>query len=255
MSEFQNDIIIGLHSIAAVLKNPNRIIAKIIATEEGLDELKKKSGISKNQLPQGKLQLVSSHKLQEEGQRYYKQFGFEFSRIPSQIFLITESLKIKESFELLEELPKLEKIKIICLDQVTDIHNAAAILRTASFYGVDALVFSSKNNFSLSPSFYRIASGATEFVKLYQSTNLSRLITQFQERDVDCIGFSEHSQESFKDLKNISEKKCLVLGAEEVGLSNAVMRNLKNLVSIKSKGEIKSLNVSVAAAIAMENLF
>jgi 23S rRNA (guanosine2251-2'-O)-methyltransferase len=255
MSELENDIIIGLHSIGAALKNSHRSIAKIIATEEGLDELKKKTGLTKNQLPQAKIQLVSSHKLQEEGQRYYKQFGFEFQRIPSQIFIITDSLKLKEAHELLELAHNEDKLNIICLDQVTDIHNAAAILRTAAFYGVDALVFSAKNTFSLTPSFYRIASGATEHVKLFQSTNLSRLVTQLQERDVECIGFSEHSQDSFKDLKNIGTKRCLVLGAEEVGLSNAVMRNLKNLVSIKAKGEIKSLNVSVAAAIAMENLF
>ncbi|MEX0798606.1 MAG: RNA methyltransferase substrate-binding domain-containing protein, partial [Bacteriovoracaceae bacterium] len=58
------DLIIGVHSVAAALKNPKRNIKKLVATEEGRDELRKKCDFSKVDV-----QLVSSHKLQEEAKK------------------------------------------------------------------------------------------------------------------------------------------------------------------------------------------
>ncbi len=54
------------------------------------------------------------------------------------------------------------------LDQITDVHNAAAIMRSAAFYGVDCVLISQKGNFGMGPNFARIASGALEYVKIIQ---------------------------------------------------------------------------------------
>jgi 23S rRNA (guanosine2251-2'-O)-methyltransferase len=251
----EKDLIIGIHGITEALKNPNRNIYSIVATEEGLDELYKKSGLRPKNLPQDKIHLVSGHKLQEEAQQIFSELDYEYQRVPSQIFITTSPLPVLESGELVNQIDKKTHWKILCLDQVTDIHNGAAILRSASFYGVDALVISSKNNFSLAPSFYRLASGAPEYVPVYRTSNLSKLVTQLKERGVTCVGFSEHATESVHDLKFEGDKTCLIVGAEEVGISHAVLRNLEKVVALKSLGQIQSLNVSVATAIAMENLF
>ncbi|MFZ4712779.1 MAG: TrmH family RNA methyltransferase [Bacteriovoracaceae bacterium] len=251
----QKDLIIGIHGIIEALKNTDRNIYSIVATEEGLDELYKKSGLRPKNLPQDKIQLVSGHKLQEEAARIFQELDFEYQRVPSQIFLVASPLSVLDSGELVNQISQKEEWKILCLDQVTDVHNGAAILRTASFYGVDALVISSKNTFSLSPSFYRLASGAPEYVPVYRTSNLSKFVTQMKERGVMCVGFSEHATESVHEVELNSPKTCLIVGAEEVGISHAVLRNLEKVVALKTLGQIQSLNVSVASAIAMENLF
>ena len=87
-------------------------------------------------------------KLQEEAQQIFMDLDFEYQRVPSQIFLVASPLPVLDSGELVNMIEKKEHWKILCLDQITDVHNGAAILRSASFYGVDALVFSSKNTFS-----------------------------------------------------------------------------------------------------------
>src|SRR5690606_2934985 len=119
------------------------------------------------------------------------------------------------------------------LDQITDVHNGAAIMRTASFYGVTGILVPSEKSFGLTPSFYRIASGATEYLNIIRVNSLSRAVGQLNEAGFLTVGLSEHSSENLneKDLRAES-KICLLLGAEETGLSNAVMRLVQKNLSI-----------------------
>lgn len=246
-------IIVGLHSIAEALKNKNRFVTYLYASEDGLDELKKKHQITKNDLERVQIKLCSSHKLQEEAKRYYSENDFNYTRVPSQIFLIAESLEEENISWVSDRVNGGKAPKLICLDQVTDVQNAAAIMRTACFYGVEAILISAKGNFGIAPSFARIASGALEHVKIIKVASLPKAITKLKSLGYSCIGFSEHETQNVEKID--TDKLCLVLGAEDVGLSNAVMRMLDKTVSLKSQGPIKSLNVSVAAAVAMEKFF
>jgi 23S rRNA (guanosine2251-2'-O)-methyltransferase len=70
------------------------------------------------------------------------------------------------------------------------------------------------------------------------------------------VGLSEHSTENLTQDELRQQKRiCLLLGAEETGLSNAVARLVQKNMSLPSQGEIKSLNVASAGAIAMEKCF
>jgi 23S rRNA (guanosine2251-2'-O)-methyltransferase len=153
-----------------------------------------------------------------------------------------------------EQLESRIPIKILALDQITDAHNGAAIMRTAAFYGVDCILISARGNFGLGPGFARIASGATEHVKIVRCSALPKTLTKIKDLGAIVIGLSEHAS---GDLGTIDNKKpiCLILGAEDVGMSHAVSRVVETTISFKPQGKIKSLNVSVAAAIAMEKIF
>ena len=140
------------------------------------------------------------------------------------------------------------------MDQVTDVHNGAAILRTASFFGVDCVLVAMKGNFGRSPTFSRIASGSIEHVKIIKVASLPKTLNKLKDKKVLCIGLSEHAGAELEPI-NYDYSTCLVLGAEDVGLSNAVSRVLDKNVSLRARGEIKSLNVSVASAIAMEKIW
>lgn len=245
------DIIIGLHSIVAAINNVNRSNKTLYTTDDAQMELKKKYG--KINFEGVELKLLSPHALQSQAQGILKDTGYKVDRVPSGAFLVCDQLSTFDINELYSDLEQ-KKCRILCLDQVTDVHNAAAIMRTACFYGVTHVVFAQKGSFGLSPSFYRIASGATEYLKIIQTPNLSRLLTKISEKGVSCVGLSEHATTNVETVKK-SENICLVLGSEENGLSNAVKRVLVDLFSLESQGDIKSLNVSVAAAVAMEKCF
>jgi 23S rRNA (guanosine2251-2'-O)-methyltransferase len=245
------DLIFGLHSIAAALTNPRREHHKLVATDEGLMELQQKHKINPKSL-NVKVELLSSHSLQEAAKKICQYMDVEFTRVPSQIFLQTSPL---ETFTI-QDFIKRPEARLLALDQITDVHNGAAILRSACFYGVDGVIVPSEKSFGLTPSFYRIASGATEYVNLIRANSLSKVVGQLNDAGFETVGLSEHSSENLSPADLRTQKKiCLLLGAEEKGLSNAVARLVQKNLSLPSQGEIKSLNVASAAAIAMEKCF
>lgn len=249
-----HDLIIGIHSIAEALKNPERAIYEIVATDDGLEELKKRGGLKREEIPMNKVRLLEGHALQEEAKKHYRDLDMEFQRVPSQIFMLVSPVPIYEPTWIYTQLESRIPLKILALDQVTDAHNGAAIMRTAAFYGVDAVLISSKGNFGLGPNFARIASGATEYVKIVRCSALPKTITKLKDLGTICIGLSEHASGNLEKMDN-TKSICLVLGAEDVGMSHAVSRVVETTIAFKPLGKIKSLNVSVAAAIAMEKIF
>jgi len=245
------DLIFGLHSIAAALGNTLRIHDKLVATDEGLVELQRKHKINPKTL-NVKVEIVASHQLQEDAKRLCSYKDVEFTRVPSGVFLVTSPL---ETYPLKDFL-NAPNARFLALDQITDVHNGAAILRSACFYGATAVLIPSSKSFGLTPSFYRIASGATEYVNLIRVSSLSKAVGQLNDAGFTTVGLSEHSEENLTQIELRSQKKiCLLLGAEETGLSHAVSRLVQRNMSLPSQGEIKSLNVASAAAIAMEKCF
>lgn len=249
------DIITGLPSISHALKNSKRDSAQLFTTKETIKELKKRK-LYHSGFDNIEITYMKPHDVQEKAKKLYAERDFKFSRVPSNAILITNQLDYLGPAWLYSEIENKESIKIFCLDQVTDAHNGAAILRTAAFYGVDALIVPSKGNFGKSPSFYRIASGAVEHVPIVEVGNLTKTITKLKDLGVFTLGFSEHESENFKhEHVKGKAKVCFVMGAEDRGISHAVLRMLDQKVALSANGEVKSLNVSVATAIAMDRLF
>ncbi|MEQ1666521.1 MAG: RNA methyltransferase, partial [Bdellovibrionales bacterium] len=241
-------------SIVEAIRNPERAIYEIVATEDGLEELKKRGGLKREEIPMNKVRLLEGHTLQEEAKKFYRDLDMEFQRVPSQIFILVSPITIYEPTWIYTQLESRIPLKILALDQVTDAHNGAAIMRTAAFYGVDVILISAKGNFGLGPNFSRIASGASEYVKIVRCSALPKTLTKLKDLGAICIGLSEHASGTLEKIDN-TQSICLVLGAEDVGLSHAVSRVVETTIAFKPLGKIKSLNVSVAAAIAMEKIF
>jgi 23S rRNA (guanosine2251-2'-O)-methyltransferase len=246
------NLVMGVHSIVAALENPKRNIYKLVGTEDALDDLKKL--VNTDNIT---YEMVSSHKVQEEAKGYFRDLKLEYQRVPSGVFLLCSELEIYDSAFLYKEIADRSNLKILCLDQISDVHNAAAILRTASFYGVDYVIVPDKKSFGLTPSFFRIASGAAEYVPLIGVNKLTKTITKLKSENIMCLALSEHADGdlSTKEISNFPKGLCLILGKEDVGISNAVLRLVDFKISLDSVGGIKSLNVAAAAAITMEKCF
>ncbi len=244
------NLIVGIHSIISAINNTDRTVYRLVGTEDALSEIKKSVNLTSI-----KTDMFASHKVQEEAKKYYKDLGLEYQRVPSGVFLICSELKTIELPEFYHAVETKSDLKVICLDQISDVHNAAAIMRTASFYGVDYIVIPDKKSFGLTPSFFRIASGAAESVKLVHTGKLTKTITKLQDLGVQCFALSEHAEKVFNPNEIAAGNVCLVFGKEDTGISNAVLRLIPNRISLETQGAIKSLNVSIAAAVTMEKCF
>lgn len=253
MTEF--DLIVGIHSIAEAINNDNRAHVKLFYTDDGKADFLKKTSVSKSKFDSFDYEHVSSHKLQELGKGLFKELDVEFQRIPSQIFMTCSQLETFDNNWLYEQVRGRNNLKILCLDQVSDVHNGAAILRTASFYGVDIVLIPGKRSFGLTPSFYRIASGAAEHVPLVHVQSLPKVVSKLNTLNTKTIALSEHVEKELTDSEKSDTNLCLILGKEDTGISNAVLRICSHQLSLKPSGDTKSLNVSIAAAIAMEKVF
>ncbi|OIQ18230.1 MAG: hypothetical protein BM556_08175 [Bacteriovorax sp. MedPE-SWde] len=249
----EKDLVVGVHSIVHAIRNTQRPVYEVIATEEGLENLAKMGGMSRDEIAKIPVKLVAPHKLQELAKTQYTELGFMYNRVPSGVLLVTAKIDVEDPSWVFDQIDSGRHLKILCLDGVTDVHNAAAIMRTAAFYDVDCIVIAMKNNFGLGPSFARIASGALEYVRVVKCSSLPRFVTALKKRNVEPIGLTEHTDENEFVVPDGS--RCLILGAEDKGLSNATVRLLDKTIRLDPKGKIHSLNVSVAAAIAMERVF
>ena len=241
------DLIVGIHSIGAALANVRRSDKKLYATKDGLSRLGKVPNFCE-------VETLSSHRFQQKAQELYAREGFHWQRIPGGLLLEAAPLELAGVAMLYSHLEQGKVDKILCLDQVTDIHNAAAILRTCAFYSVPFVVLEKSGNFGLSPSFFRLASGATEHVHIAPTGSLPRTLGKLKEKGVRLIGLSESAETNLREVPRHCPS-CLILGAEERGLSHAVQRCLDECAALVAPGPIKSLNVSVAAALAMDSFW
>lgn len=241
-----NQIVIGAHSIYHALKN--RKCEKILFTDEGKKEFRK---LYPAILKDVEYEVLEKHQFQETSKKIFAENNFEFQRIPSGIVGIFEMISLLNPVDLYQQIENQRETKILLLDGVTDVHNAAAIIRTAAFFGIDGIVISGKQSFGMSPGFFRIASGGAEYVKIFQVSNLSRVVLKIQELGLPTFALSEHESPLVRD--EISpERFALILGQEDRGISHAVMRACEKRVSLHPKGKIQSLNVSIAAAVALK---
>jgi 23S rRNA (guanosine2251-2'-O)-methyltransferase len=251
----EKDLIMGIHSIAHAIMNSLRNSFALMATDESLKLLKKYLGDNQKLLSKVEVQLINHKEFQNLADKKLKEYGHDSMRIPASLLLEANALPIYDQIEILGEVKSKGTLKVVALDSVSDIQNGAAILRTAAFYGIDYLVIAQKGSFALTPSFFRIASGGIEYVKIVRCPSMVSFVKSFQDLGGECIGLSEHVEA--QDLTSFSDgkKRCLVLGSEDKGISNAVERILKYKISLEAKGQIKTLNVSVAATVAMERYF
>ena len=252
----KKEIIVGLHSIIEAINNTERGEYSLYGTDDGLSRVRKEVKAFDKILGRENVKVFkSNHDFQTFSKKTFTDFGFKPSRIMNGVFLICNSKKFIQVGEVFDKLKDRSDVKIICLDQVTDPQNAAAVVRTAAFFGVDYLILPGKSSSAHSPGFYRTASGGAEHLKIIYVSNLSRFITRCNDLGAICVGFSEHKDKEVHKDETANKNIVLVMGNEEKGISNAVMRNLQYFSVFKSSGKIKSLNVSVASAIAMEKFF
>jgi 23S rRNA (guanosine2251-2'-O)-methyltransferase len=139
---------------------------------------------------------------------------------------------------------------LVILDGVEDPHNLGAIIRTAHAAGASGIIVPERRSAPLSETVARASAGALEYLPIVRVTNISRVLEQLKERRFWIYGLDERGAETY-DHVEYTEPAAIVLGSEGKGLHEGVKRHCDFLVNIPMSGPVSSLNVSVAAGVAL----
>lgn len=143
----------------------------------------------------------------------------------------------------------------LILDQVQDPRNFGAIIRSAAFFGVKFIIYGTDRQADISSLVLKTSAGGAFSIALIPVVNLNRSIQQIKEAGAWIIGTA--LGENVTSLRDLPKDRAwvAVLGNEEKGLRNEVLKNCDYIVQIAGgKGTVDSLNVSVAAGVLIHSL-
>lgn len=138
----------------------------------------------------------------------------------------------------------------LVLDGVEDPRNLGAILRTAEAAGVDGVLLPERHSAGLTETVAKASAGGLEHVKLARVGNVVQALAALKSRGVWVVGFDASGSERW-DRVDYSGPVALVLGGEGRGIRRLVREHCDHLASLPLFGHVGSLNVSVAAGIAL----
>lgn len=138
---------------------------------------------------------------------------------------------------------------LLVLDRITDVRNFGAIVRSAECAGMDGIVIADRGSAPVTGDSMKTSAGALNHVPVCRE-RLKDAIPFMQERGIRVVACTEKAAESIYDGIG-SGPVALVLGSEEDGISEDLLRRADALVRIPMRGKINSLNVSVAGGIAI----
>lgn len=139
---------------------------------------------------------------------------------------------------------------VLILDRITDVRNFGAIARTAECAGVHALVIPEKGAAQIGEDALKTSAGALNHIPVCREKDLNHTIDFLLESGLTIVACTEKGDDSFFSL-NLQGPVAIVMGSEEDGISEALLRKAHHRAGFPQAGKIGSLNVSVAAGIAL----
>ena len=136
---------------------------------------------------------------------------------------------------------------VVILDNIEDPHNLGAIIRTANLAGAHGVIIPKNRAAGLTATVARTSAGALNFTPVVKVTNISKTIQELKDRGLWFVCADMGGTEMYK--LNLKGPIGLVIGNEGDGVSRLVRENCDMIASIPMKGDIDSLNASVAAGV------
>lgn len=156
-----------------------------------------------------------------------------------------EYAEVEDILKLAEE--KGEAPFVIILDGIEDPHNLGAIIRTANLAGAHGVIIPKRRAVGLTPTVAKTSAGAINYTPVAKVTNITNTIKELKDRGMWFV-CADMGGTAMYDL-NLTGSIGLVIGNEGDGVSKLVKENCDMIASIPMKGDIDSLNASVATGV------
>jgi len=139
---------------------------------------------------------------------------------------------------------------VLVLDQITDVRNFGAIVRTAECAGVHAVVIAEKGMARIGADAVKTSAGAIHTLPICRAANLTSTLQFLKNSGIKIVAATEKATQLYTDA-SLNGPLAIVMGAEDKGISSSVLKLTDEQVKIPLHGNIESLNVSVAAGLMM----
>ena len=223
-------VLYGWHTVTAALKNPARRLRKLLATENAARRLTEE-GVKSSIAPEVVRPSAIAERLLPDA-------------VHQGLYLEADPL----------DAPSVEKLPakgiVLVLDQITDPHNVGAIFRSAAAFAVSAIVTTQRHSPEATGALAKAASGALEQVPFVSVQNLARGLAALKESGFLVVGLDSSGDSDLAALP-LRAPLALVLGAEGKGLRQLTKETCDHVARIELPGDLKSLNVSNAAAVSL----
>ena len=143
-----------------------------------------------------------------------------------------------------------EPLLLLVLDQIVDPHNLGACLRTAEAAGANAVISSSRNSASITPTVRKVACGAAERVPLIVAKNLVRYLDELKQLGVWVYGLHIAAEKLIYQA-DFCQSVALIVGSEANGMRRLVREKCDELYCLPMSGGMASLNASVATGVGL----
>ena len=225
----------GRHAVYAALKNPRRKNIELLVTEQHSNLRSYNSDVKVRVLKDEKISEIIGHNIKHQG-----------------IALRTSVLERLDMQSFIYKLQKLNKERstILVLDHITDPQNLGSIIRSAVGFNVDGIIITKHNAPSETPALCKASSGMIEEMDIVSVNNLVKSLEVLKEQGYWICGMDGSGEEDISYIKNFA-KIVIVMGSEGKGVRPLTMKNCDMMVKIPIASDLESLNVSVAAGIAM----
>ncbi len=139
---------------------------------------------------------------------------------------------------------------IFLLDQITDVRNFGAIVRSAECAGVQTIIIPEKGMAQIGGDAVKTSAGAIHHIPICRTDNLPKTVQFLKDSGIKIVAATEKGNELYTEA-NLNVPLCIVMGSEEKGISPQILTLADEHVKIPILGQIESLNVSVAASLMM----
>jgi 23S rRNA (guanosine2251-2'-O)-methyltransferase len=238
------DKVFGKHSVRAVLlARPESVTRLLLGGKESyhvdMIELAQRSGIRPELLAWPEFRRIGDVSDDDKHQGV--------------VALITPRPRLTEAD--LDRLAGSGPAVVLALDQISDPQNLGTILRSAAFFGVDAVLVLKNRSAEVTPLVARVAVGGAELVETFRVTNLARSLETLKQLGFWVYGLDERGPATLAQTE-FDARAVLVVGAEGQGLRRRTTEFCDALVRIPGGREgLESLNVGVATAVALAEVY
>ena len=137
---------------------------------------------------------------------------------------------------------------VLILDQINDVRNFGAIIRTAEISGVDGIIIQNSSSAPVNSDTIKTSAGAIFNIPICKVNHIKDAIYHLQSMNISIISASEKSEKNIYDV-DLKVPLAIIMGSEQKGINKSVINLSDESVKLPMYGKIESLNVSVACGI------